>query len=165
MCLRGSGASKFAQGPQQVRKRATPLLTDFPDPFVRVIAWLLAPIESMLGAVLLLGIWPRAVSIVAGLMLAAFIVVLVRAVGSGRRVSCNCFGATASEPVTWVTVARTAGLGLVSVIVIVGPSAQSAEALAATDRTAWILAVALVWLTSKLVRESWRTQRKLLRLR
>jgi hypothetical protein len=49
-------------------------------------------------------------------LLAAFTVVLVNAIVSGRRVPCRCFGGTSDTPVSWRDVVRNVWLLLLAII-------------------------------------------------
>lgn len=64
-----------------------------------------------LGVALALVLRPAIGAVAALVMLAAFTTLLVTTIASGRDVGCGCFGANASEPVTWVSVLRNAMLG------------------------------------------------------
>jgi hypothetical protein len=73
-------------------------------PGARVVPW----VEVVVAVALV--VRPSAGAPAAGGLLAAFTVVLVRAVRRGVEVGCACFGGTASLPVSSREVARNAGL-------------------------------------------------------
>lgn len=84
----------------------------------------LVPAELCLVATLVFA--PRIGSPLAIVMLSAFTVLLVRVVRSGRTVSCGCFGAASTAPVTVTTVVRNIGLlGLASAAGFSAPLART----------------------------------------
>ena len=74
---------------------------------------------------------PRGGAVAALALLVAFTVVLARAVARGVDVSCGCFGAASSAPVTGVTLLRNALLVAVAVCASVFASAPRVPSLAA----------------------------------
>ena len=73
----------------------------------------LVPMVELACAVALVVV-PAWGGVAAFALLAAFTAVLVGVVRSGRIVSCNCFGALSSKPVSPLTLARNAGLLLLA---------------------------------------------------
>ncbi len=70
--------------------------------------------ELLIGAALLA--LPAAGALASVVLLVAFTMVLVRAQrASVNEIRCGCFGAADTEPVTWVTYIRNAGLGFAAV--------------------------------------------------
>jgi len=81
----------------------------------QVLAWLVPAAE--VGVALLLVAAPAWGGMAAFALLVAFTTVLVRVLRSGRAVSCNCFGALSSRPISPATLARNVvllGLSLVA---------------------------------------------------
>jgi len=110
-----------------------------------IIGSMLGPLELLLGAVLISGVWSVQVGAITVGLLCCFTLILVRTVLTGRRVSCNCFGNATNHPVTWATVARNVvliGLGLVVALTAQAPHPS-------------VLA---------LTQDAWRTHRTLVRL-
>lgn len=87
-------------------------------------------LELAVAAVLLAA--PRPGAIVALVMLGAFTVVVARAVRSGLREPCNCFGAARADPVSWADVVRNVMLAGVSLLSMAAsrPVVPSAPAVA-----------------------------------
>ncbi len=73
-----------------------------PDPFV-----VLVPLAEIALAVLLVGGWWLAQTIVASLiLLGAFTVMLLMRLRDPERLPCSCFGATSQRPMSWLDVVR-----------------------------------------------------------
>lgn len=69
----------------------------------------------------------------AALLLALFVLAIVRSMGRGEATDCHCFGQLHSEPVSWRTLARNGALAAIAVFVVVGGWGQ-----AGPSATAWI---------------------------
>ncbi len=97
-----------------------------PEGVVPVVGHALPVLEILVGACLLLGLLTRAVAVVSGLMLVAFVIGIAAAWSRGLQIDCGCFGggpdpsanATAAYP--W-DIARDVGLLALSVWLAVGP--------------------------------------------
>jgi hypothetical protein len=92
------------------------------------------PVVELVVATVLLAA-PRAGAVAALVLLIAFTVVLARAVQRGVDVSCGCFGAASSDPVTRVTLLRNA---------LLVAAAGCASLLASAPRVPSFAAVVLV---------------------
>ena len=110
----------------------------------------LARVLPVIELVLALGlvVVPAPAAAAAALLLVVFTLVLLRAIGEGVTVGCNCFGSTRSEPVSSVEILRNALLlalavvatggragtpSLESVVLVTTAVALGAVALAAFD--------------------------------
>jgi uncharacterized membrane protein YphA (DoxX/SURF4 family) len=82
-----------------------------------MLAVVLPPIEIALGAVLIgarpKNPWMASAALGSALLMAVFTVAVTQAVLRGIDTNCGCFG-TDSGPITWFTVMRVVGLGVVS---------------------------------------------------
>jgi hypothetical protein len=77
-------------------------------------------LELVLGALLVLGWWPRVTTIAAVLVLGAFTGLIVTNLLRGNRPSCACFGVRSARPLSWMFVARNvAFVGLLLVALLV----------------------------------------------
>lgn len=83
----------------------------------------LGAVEVMLGAALLLRVFPGAALVVAGVLLTAFAAVIARAVARGDSFPCFCFG-DAEGSISWWTFARTAALAALAVVLVAGAPAE-----------------------------------------
>ncbi len=73
-----------------------------------VLAWLVPAAElGVAGLLVLVPVWG---GMAAFALLVAFTTVLVRVLRSGRAVSCNCFGALSSRPISPTTLLRNLAL-------------------------------------------------------
>lgn len=89
------------------------------------------PVVELVVATVLLAA-PRGGAIAALVLVAAFTVVLARAVARGVDVSCGCFGAASSAPVTSVTLLRNALLVVAATCAaLFAPGAPAVPSLAA----------------------------------
>ena len=68
-----------------------------PDELVNLQAILLPGVELVVGVALVLGVWPRAAALLAGLMLVQFLVALTWALAAGTPVICGCFDVKAAD--------------------------------------------------------------------
>ena len=84
----------------------------------RALAWLLPLAE--LGAAAALVVTPNWGGVVSFALLAAFSVVLVRLVRSGRPVACRCFGGYSTKPVSPLTLVRNGGLLVLAALAAAG---------------------------------------------
>ena len=77
-------------------------------------------LELVLGALLVLGWWPRVTTIAGVLVLVAFTGLIVTNLLRGNRPSCACFGVRSARPLSWMFVARNvAFVGLLLVALLV----------------------------------------------
>lgn len=83
-----------------------------------VLAWVVPVVE--LACAVLLVVVPAWGGIAAFALLAAFTVVLVRVLRSGREVSCNCFGALSRRPVSTWSLARNGVLLVLAAVAAAG---------------------------------------------
>lgn len=83
-----------------------------------VLAWLVPVAE--LAVALLLVVVPVWGGMAAFALLVAFTTVLVRVLRSGRTVSCNCFGALSSRPISPTTLLRNLALLALALIAAAG---------------------------------------------
>lgn len=83
-----------------------------------VLAWAVPAAE--LGVALLLVLAPAWGGMAAFALLVAFTTVLVRVLRSGRTVSCNCFGALSSRPISPTTLLRNLALLALAVVAATG---------------------------------------------
>lgn len=95
----------------QARDMGTPKWT---IPFVPFV-------ELALGAVLILGWWPRLASLAGIALLVAFSLLIGINLMRGNRPACACFGVRSARPISWLFVARnTLFVGLLLVALLVG---------------------------------------------
>jgi hypothetical protein len=86
----------------------------------RSIASIVAPLEGLVGVVLVAQIW-LAVALVASLaMLLAFTLLLVSLLARGLRPPCACFGAARTRPISWWTVARNVVFIVINLVALLG---------------------------------------------
>lgn len=100
------------------------------------------PLVELGAAVLLIVVAPVGAA-VALFLLVAFCVVLARALRSGLRVSCACFGATPDRPITPLDIVRNVGLGLLCQLAMFGrspvePDVVSLVVVAAVMGIGWV---------------------------
>jgi hypothetical protein len=74
-----------------------------------------------LGVAVALVVRPRVGGILAIAMLAAFTLILRRAIAKGSHASCACFGSASTDPITWVELARNAMLSMLAIAAIAVP--------------------------------------------
>lgn len=99
------------------------------------------PVVELSAAAMLIVVAPVGAA-VALFLLVAFCVVLARALRSGLRVSCACFGAPPDHPITPLDIVRNVGLGLLCQLAIFGrspvePHAVSLLVVAAAMGIGW----------------------------
>lgn len=106
----------------------------------RVVGWVLPSVELVLAATLLVGagevlLWASGAAV---LLLVAYLVVILRAVGFAEPVTCGCFGALGLGLVTWRTVIRNLAL------VALAGFALALEVAAPYASAGWVARVFLV---------------------
>jgi uncharacterized membrane protein YphA (DoxX/SURF4 family) len=106
-----AGVAKIA-APQQWRGQSADLGVVGP------VAAVLPFVEVVVGALLVAQIARRQVAIVAGLLLLAFIGLLVVRLKQGRRPPCACFGRWSTKPIGWTDVARNAAFLVLAAVVV-----------------------------------------------
>ncbi len=152
LILLAAGLSKI--GRREVFRRAIEAYRIAPPIIVQTVAALLAPLELVLGILLLAGVETRAAAAAAaGLMLTfggAMTVNLVR----GRPIDCGCFGGSIERPISWVLVGRASALAACAVAVAAGPQTMaltgSTHGLSVTAVVAVLSAVAVAVLATLL---------------
>jgi len=82
----------------------------------RFVVPLVAPLELVLGALLMVGLVRRPAALVALGLLVVFTGVLLRAISSGRTPVCACFGSLSSRPIGPGSVFRNIGLMALAVL-------------------------------------------------
>lgn len=107
-----AGAAKLARPAQTAAGLVTLAV-----PGGRSVARAVPFVELAVAAILLAA--PRAGAVLAVVMLAAFTAFLARAVRSGVRTPCNCFGTSRVDPVSWADVVRNMML-IASAVVTIG---------------------------------------------
>lgn len=91
----------------------------------RVVGKLLAPAEIGLAVLMLPGVTAFASTAAAGLMLAAFAVLIGVNLARGNRPACACFGAAADQPISVLTLARNLLLvALAAIALTPGPGME-----------------------------------------
>ncbi len=96
-------------------------------PAPRLAARLVPAAEVALALALLVA--PAPAAVLALLALAGFTAVLVRALGSGLRVACGCFGSTGAEPVGPADLVRNGLLAIAGLVALAGPLLAGAAPL------------------------------------
>jgi putative oxidoreductase len=81
-----------------------------PESYVGVLAVLVPVFELVVALALLTPTFQHGAALLAALMLAAFAIAMAQARARGIDLRCGCFGATFEAKVSWLTVARSAGL-------------------------------------------------------
>jgi uncharacterized membrane protein YphA (DoxX/SURF4 family) len=123
-----AGLSKFSDPAGNVRAvRAYRIL---PESIVPTVGHALPTIEIVIGALLLVGLFTRAMSILSGLFFLAFIIGISSAWARGLEINCGCFG-NGSVPTNpqrqyAIDIARDIGLLLCSVWLVVWPRTKFA---------------------------------------
>lgn len=127
-----------------------------PRPLASVVGRLLPVVEISCGAALLIGLWPRVVGLVSGLLLCSFLIGVSVNLARGRIIDCHCFAPSSSEPIGMVTVTRL-GVLLVCAGLVTGRS-DAVLAPPASDAGGCILlgiAVLLMLHLSRVVPVQW----------
>lgn len=96
-------------------------------------------IECLLGAAALLGVGSAAPMVAMTALLLVFCLIIARALIAGRRFPCMCFG-DSEDALSTRTLARTAALALLGLIVVTAPQAPSLSVTAFTSTT-WLTLV------------------------
>jgi putative oxidoreductase len=89
-----------------------------PDYLVGYLALFVPVFELVIALGLLLPGYQRGAALLATALLVAFGVAMAQARWRGIDLSCGCFGAALEAKVSWVTVARTLGLGALSAVLL-----------------------------------------------
>jgi thiol-disulfide isomerase/thioredoxin len=124
-------------------------------------------LEVVLAVGLLLTPTASLAAIGAVALFLAFTALLVWNLTQGRRPSCNCFGSTSDEPISWWTVGRNAVLAVLGVVAALGSQGLPEWIGELTDEggastAAAVLAGTLVVVAAAaaaVVRTDWRTRR------
>ena len=103
---------------------------------------LAVPALELIAAALLIAVPPVGAAL-ALFLLVVFCVVLARALRSGLRVSCACFGATPDQPISPLDIVRNVGLALLCQLAIFGrspvqPQWASIAVIAGVMGVAWM---------------------------
>lgn len=89
-----------------------------PESLVGHIALFVPVFEIVIAIGLLVTPYARGSALLATLMLVVFGTAMAQARWRGIDLSCGCFGAAFEAKVSWLTVARTLGLGVVAALVV-----------------------------------------------
>lgn len=111
LTLLWAGVAKLIAGPLWMQQSAD---MDVP----RVLALPVPYVELLLGALLVTQLFSPWPAVAAGLLLAAFTVVIVRRIRDGSRPPCSCFGARSTRPLGAVHVLRNLGLLALAAIAV-----------------------------------------------
>lgn len=107
-----SGSAKLANRP---RWSTDARAMSVPAPVIEIVPWF----ELVLGALLVVQVARRPLSVVAVFTLIVFTVVLLSILRSGRRPTCACFGSWSDRPLGVGHVVRNAALIAVGLVAIV----------------------------------------------
>ena len=86
----------------------------------RSIASIIAPLEGLVGVVLVAQIWPIVALVASLTLLVAFTLLLVSLLARGLRPPCACFGAARTRPISWWTVARNVVFIAINLVALLG---------------------------------------------
>ena len=89
-----------------------------PDSLAGHVALFVPAFELVIALGLLVSPYARGAALVGTLMLLVFGIAMAQARVRGIDLSCGCFGAAFEAKVSWLTVARTLGLGVLSAVVV-----------------------------------------------
>ncbi len=103
-----AGGAKLAQTGS--RREAVAAFGVLPPSVAAPVDAVIPIAELVLGVLLVVGKWVVAAAAVSSALLSAFTVAILFNLARGRRVPCPCFGEFARRPISWVSVARNAGL-------------------------------------------------------
>ena len=123
-----AGLSKFSDPAGNVRAvRAYRIL---PEAVVPTVGHALPTVEIVIGSLLILGLFTRAMGILSGLFFLAFIIGISSAWARGLEINCGCFGngGVPADPQRQyaIDIARDIGLLLCSVWLIIWPRTRFA---------------------------------------
>jgi uncharacterized membrane protein YphA (DoxX/SURF4 family) len=160
-----AGASKLFQAEEFERAVANYRL--LPRRFSRPVAIWLPRAELGAGFLLACGVALVPVAYLTALLLLVFSVAVGINLLRGREMSCNCFGASASEKMTWLTVGRNLVLtGIAVSVVLIPPTAFSvwpgpgggptAASVTAGAAIAMLIASSSAVLLVGLISQAWR---------
>ena len=96
-----------------------------PEAVVGHVALFVPVFELVIALGLMLPQYQRGAALLAMLLLAVFSAAMAQARWRGIDLTCGCFGAAFEAKVSWLTVARTLGLGVLSGLIVV--AAQKVE--------------------------------------
>ena len=97
-----------------------------PMSLVNLIALVLPWIELLAGTALVLGIWVRTGSALAGAMLLVFIAAVSTAMAQGLNINCGCFSQTGEgTKVGWPKVLENSGMVLLCVWMVLFPDSHA----------------------------------------
>ena len=86
----------------------------------RSIASIVAPLEGLVGVVLVAQIWSRVALVSSLTLLVAFTLLLVSLLARGLRPPCACFGAARTRPISWWTVVRNVVFIAINLVALLG---------------------------------------------
>ena len=86
----------------------------------RSIASIIAPLEGLVGVVLVAQIWPIVALVASLTLLVAFTLLLVSLLARGLRPPCACFGAARTRPISWWTVVRNVVFIAINLVALLG---------------------------------------------
>ncbi len=86
----------------------------------RSIASIVAPLEGLVGVVLIAQIWTVTALLSSLTLLVAFTLLLVSLLARGLRPPCACFGAARTRPISWWTVVRNVVFIAINLVALLG---------------------------------------------
>ena len=86
----------------------------------RSIASIVAPLEGLVGVVLVAQIWSRVALVASLTLLVSFTLLLVSLLARGLRPPCACFGAARTRPISWWTVVRNVVFIAINLVALLG---------------------------------------------
>ena len=84
------------------------------------IASIVAPLEGLVGVVLIAQIWTVTALLSSLTLLVAFTLLLVSLLARGLRPPCACFGAARTRPISWWTVVRNVVFIAINLVALLG---------------------------------------------
>jgi uncharacterized membrane protein YphA (DoxX/SURF4 family) len=102
-----------------------------PDAAAGYLALFVPAFELVIALALLVPAYQRGAALLATILLVVFGAAMAQARWRGIDLSCGCFGAVLEAKVSWLTVARTLGLGVLSGVLLfaAGPEPRASETL------------------------------------
>lgn len=116
------GLAAWAKMTDPARTRETVTAFGIPDRLAPVAGWALPAAEFLVAV----GVLSSATVVLAGsgalLLLVAFSGAVAVQLGQDRHPSCACFGAASTAPISWWTLARNGGIGVLVAVAVWGSS-------------------------------------------
>lgn len=165
-----AGASKLTETDEFERAIVNYRL--LPRRFSRPVAVWLPRAELGAGVLLVLGVALVPAAYAVAVLLLAFTAAVSINLLRGKEMSCNCFGASTPEKMTWLTVGRNLALSGMALGVILTPpitlsvwpgpgGALIASPVGATAAVAMLLTTVLLVTTAGLVGQAWRVAKSI----